>query len=230
MTQQEYQVIENYMLSCMKDSAHDKEHIYRVLYVALDVAQYEKDVDYDILIASCLLHDIGRQEQFENPTLSHAIIGGQKAYDFLMQQGWKEQNAKQVKACIEAHSFRVGNTSVSIEGKILFDADKVDVTGAIGIARTLLYAGEISEPLYSLLPDGTVSDGSNASDGINDNTPSFFHEYRYKLESIHEKLYTERGRTIAKQRQVSAAAFYQSMLQEVRESYANGVGLLKELL
>ena len=31
-----YSLIENYMASCMEDSAHDKEHIYRVLYNAFD--------------------------------------------------------------------------------------------------------------------------------------------------------------------------------------------------
>lgn len=31
--------IEKYMLECMKDSVHDKEHVYRVLYLALDIAK-----------------------------------------------------------------------------------------------------------------------------------------------------------------------------------------------
>ena len=54
-----FEKTEAYMLSCMNDSAHDKEHIYRVLYTALDIAAYEQDVDYEILITACLLHDIG---------------------------------------------------------------------------------------------------------------------------------------------------------------------------
>lgn len=41
MTEKTYKLIENYMLTCMKDSAHDKEHIYRVLYNALDIASTE---------------------------------------------------------------------------------------------------------------------------------------------------------------------------------------------
>ncbi len=62
MDKKQYSEIENYMLTCMQDSAHDREHIYRVLYTALDIARYEKNVDYDILITACLLHDIGRNE------------------------------------------------------------------------------------------------------------------------------------------------------------------------
>lgn len=148
------------MLSCMNDSAHDKEHIYRVLYTALDIAAYEQDVDYEILITACLLHDIGRGEQFENPALCHAAVGGDKAFAFLMDCGWTQERARLVKEAIAAHRYRSKNPPVSVEAKILFDADKLDVTGAIGIARTLLYAGETGCPLYTMNSDGSVNDGS----------------------------------------------------------------------
>lgn len=36
-----YKTLENYMFSCMKDSAYDQEHIYRVLYNALRIAKTE---------------------------------------------------------------------------------------------------------------------------------------------------------------------------------------------
>ena len=36
MDKETYNLIENYMLLCMEDSAHDKEHIYRVLYNSLE--------------------------------------------------------------------------------------------------------------------------------------------------------------------------------------------------
>ena len=88
MNKEEYALIENYMRMCMEDSAHDQEHIYRVLYNALDIAKTEKNVDHDILIAACLLHDIGRKEQFENPALCHAVVGSDKAYRFLREHGF----------------------------------------------------------------------------------------------------------------------------------------------
>ncbi len=78
MKTKDYRLIEAYMLSCMRDSAHDREHIYRVLYAALDIASFEEPVDSDVLIAACLLHDIGRREQFENPALCHAAVGAGK--------------------------------------------------------------------------------------------------------------------------------------------------------
>ena len=128
----------------MQDSAHDEHHVYRVLYNALEIAQDEPDVDYDILICSCLLHDIGRKEQFENPQICHALAGAQKVYTFLTEHHFSESFALQVKSCIETHRYRQNNPPVSPEAKILFDADKLDVAGALGIARTLVYKGKVS--------------------------------------------------------------------------------------
>lgn len=212
------------MLCCMTDSAHDREHIYRVLYVALDIAEQEKNVDYDVLITACLLHDIGRQEQFANPQLCHAVIGADKAYTFLVNHGYGTDFAKKVASCIKLHRFRAGNPPQNIEEKILFDADKIDVTGTLGIARTIFYKGQVNEPLYTLNENGEISDG------FNDDKPSFFQEYKFKLEKLYSKFYTQRGSEIAKQRQCSAIAFYENMCKEVSQSYETGPLILKKLL
>ncbi len=224
MTKEIYIKLENYMLDCMKDSAHDKEHVYRVLYSALDIASKEKEVDYDVLIAACLLHDIARQEQNENPKLCHAEVGAEKAYEFLTENDFEKDFAEKVKHCILCHRFRKNNVPESIEAKILFDADKIDAAGTLGIARTLVYQGAMCEPLYSLLPDGRVSDGSN------DKMPSFFQEYKYKLEKIYSRFYTVRGKEIAEERRKTAESFYNNMLKEVSSSYDNGINLLKDIV
>lgn len=224
MDKSTYSLIEAYMISCMEDSAHDKEHIYRVLYNALRIAKKERDVDYDVLICACLLHDIGRKEQFANPELCHAVIGSEKAYAFLVSNGFENQYAEKVMHCIKTHRYRKNNLPESLEAKILFDADKLDATGAMGIARTLIYNGYLSEPIYSLLPDGSVSDGEK------DATPSFFQEYKYKLEKVYSNFYTAEAKLIAKERQASAAVFYNSLFEEVKSSYENGKDELRKIL
>ena len=223
MTEENYLQWENYMLSCMEDSAHDKEHIYRVLYTALEIARTEQNVDYDVLVCACLLHDIGRKEQYENPAICHAKAGADKAYVFLVENHYAKAFAERVSRCIRVHRFRKDCRPESIEEKILFYADKIDVSGAIGIARTLLYKGQLSQPLYSLTPDGQVSDGTG------DSEESFFQEYKYKLEGIYDSFYTACGRKIAKGRQEAAESFYRSMLQEVRAGYSEGRELLHEV-
>lgn len=212
------------MLACMNDSAHDKDHIYRVLYVALDIASHEDMVDYDVLIAACLLHDIGRQEQFADPSLCHAKVGAEKACRFLLHHGFDGEFAKKVASCIGSHSFRANNPPKSVEANILFDADKIDAAGTIGIARVIFYKGQVNEPLYSVDRDGNVLDGSE------DTEPSFFQEYKFKLEGIYTKLYTKRGYELAQQRKDAAVAFYDNMLQEVASSYRIGKRKLDDAL
>lgn len=201
------------MLSFLQDSIHDKEHVYRVCNIAVDIARYEKDVDMDILMVSCILHDIGRPAERNNPSISHAQVGGEKAFDFLCQNGWSEERANAVKACITQHRFRKNNPPLSIEAKILFDADKFDATGLIGIARTLMYKGLLSEPMYTFNEDGTVSDGDGDKD------PSFMQEYKFKLEKLYDKFYTQRCKELAIKRKKNAMLFYSGLLDELKDVY-----------
>lgn len=219
-----FALLESYMLQCMEDSAHDKEHIYRVLYNALRIAAEEDKINFDVLICSCLLHDIGRKEQYENANICHAIAGGEKAYRFLLKNGFPLAFAQRVQDCIQTHRFRKSRPPQSLEAKILFDADKLDVCGALGIARSLLYVGIVSEPLYSLRPDGTVSDGKY------DEEPSFFHEYKFKLEKLYDCFYTETGKKLALNRRKAAVDFYESIYREVSISHREGQKLLRKLL
>ena len=93
MTKETYQLLEHFMQSQMeeRDSAHNQEHIYRVLAVGLDIAEHEPGVEYDVLIAACLLHDIGRKEQLENPRLCHAaehmLFYWKRVFRRTMQKG-----------------------------------------------------------------------------------------------------------------------------------------------
>lgn len=224
MNQAIYKSIENHMLSLMNDSAHDSDHIYRVLNYALDIGQSE-DIDMDVLLAAALLHDIGRDAQFEDKNLCHAEVGADMAYDFLISLGWSKDQADHVKACIYTHRYRSDRPPVSLEAKILFDADKLDVTGAVGIARTISYKGEVEEPLYTLDVKGQVEAGDDESHG-----PSLLREYHYKLKHIYNRFYTKRASEIAKDRERTAAIFCQAMFEEVSGLYEKGQNILNNFI
>ena len=224
MEKRQFQQIEACMFACMADSAHDREHVYRVLHTALLIAEGERNVDWDVLICAALLHDIGRAEQFADPTLCHAKVGGEKAFQFLMENGYSREFAEQVRHCITAHRFRANCPPETVEAKILFDADKLDAVGAMGIARTLLYQGHEGTPLYALTQEGNISDGTG------DTEDSFFREYRFKLEKLYDRFYTQRGRELARQRQQVAVDFYQAMLAEAQQSRTAGQRILSQLL
>lgn len=120
-----------------------------------------------------------------NQTGTHSYIysapckgGAEKAYSFLIEHDFGKDFAQKVAECIRTHRYRSDDPPQSLEAKILFDADKIDATGATGIARILIYKGRVSEPLYSVRQDGSVPDESK------DVLPSFFQEYQYKLKNV----------------------------------------------
>lgn len=224
MTNTAFARLHAYMLSQMDDAAHDREHIYRVLYNALDIASREDGVNTDVLIAACLLHDVGRREQFADPGVCHARVGAEKAYRFLLESGFSEDFAARVRDAVRTHRFRANDPPVSVEAKILFDADKLDAAGTMGIARTLNYKGQVGDALYELGPDGIPSDGER------DAANTFFNEYTIKLRRLYDRFYTKRGRELAAERKTAAEDFYRALLRESRRPYLVGRGLLETLL
>ena len=183
------------MLTCMQDSAHDMQHVRRVLYNAIEIAKGEENVNMDVLMAAALLHDIGRADEKNDPTADHAITGGDRAYQLLTGTpalDYPPDFAEHVRQCIRTHRFRRNDLPVTIEAKILFDADKLDVCGAIGIARTLMYSGAHDRPIYTTDPDGSIRDGRG------DKEDSFCREYCFKLEGIYDRFLTRRGAELAK--------------------------------
>ena len=207
-----FRAIREYMFECMKDSAHDSEHIFRVLYTALKIAEEIKEVNYDILITACLLHDIGRSEQYADPKVCHAQAGGIKAKAYLLAHNWDEKQAEHVNQCISSHRFRGDNVPESIEAKILFDADKLDASGCLGIARTLLYQGQVGEPLYSTNSD-EICEGLNRDD-----PESFYKEYHFKLKNLYTKFYTSPAKRMARKRKKDAEHFFTGLYSQIRDT------------
>lgn len=208
MTETLFQTIEAYMLQCAKDSAHDAEHIYRVLQNAKIIAKAENNVNEDILITACLLHDIGRPEQFADPSLCHAQIGAEKAKTFLTGLGLETAFIEAVCHCIRTHRFSNRVTPQTIEAKILFDADKLDVTGPLGIARTLQFQGKHDYPLYTRLSDGSIANAEDAE-------KSFFQEYHRKLKKLYDGFLTKEGARIADSYRTAGEAFVDALYRQI---------------
>ena len=208
MEQALYQKIEDYMLQCAGDSAHDKEHIYRVLQHAKAIAKTEENVNTDVLVTACLLHDIGRPEQFADPALCHAQVGAEKARVFLEGMDMDGDFIEAVCHCIRTHRFSNRIPPETVEAKILFDADKLDVVGPLGIARTLQYQGKHDYPLYTRLPDGRIAD-------TEDGEKSFFQEYHRKLKKLYHGFLTEEGHRLAETYRSCAEAFYRALYLQI---------------
>ena len=112
------------------DSAHDFDHVLRVAVMADRIAQAE-GADREIVQAAALLHDIGLDEG----RAGHETSAANRAKEILRAQGYGEPFCAKVAHAIEAHRFRSGPTPQTLEAQVLFDADKLDAIGAIGVAR-----------------------------------------------------------------------------------------------
>ena len=185
-------------------SAHNLDHVFRVYNLCLLISKCEKNVDLEILIPAALLHDIARVEESEDKTgkIDHAVLGSEIAGRILRNLEYEEEKIEKIKHCIKTHRFRTGNIPHTIEAKILFDADKLDVIGASGIARTFMLAGQfgqsltINESLEDYLNSNTVENGRLKD--VSKHTP--FIEYELKFKKIPSKLYTEKAKEMGKER------------------------------
>ncbi|AQS05977.1 HD domain-containing protein [Clostridium beijerinckii] len=200
-------------------SAHNLDHVFRVYNLCLLIAQHEKDIDLEILIPSALLHDIARVEESQDKTgeIDHAVLGSVIAEDILRTLEYEEEKIEKIKHCIIAHRFRTGNEPNTMEAKILFDSDKLDVIGASGIARTFMLAGQfgqrltVNESLDEYLEGNTVENGRLKD--VSKHTP--FIEYEVKFKKIPDKLYTDKAKEIGKERLKFMDEYFNRLKSEI---------------
>jgi uncharacterized protein len=180
------------------DAAHDFDHILRVLANAERIGAAE-GASMEILRTATLLHDIGRAEQTRTG-IDHAETGARQAGELLHQAGQPDDFIVAVCQAIATHRFRTGNAPQSLEAKILYDADKLDSIGAVGVARAFAYSGHHQRPLWCQDETG----GHSA-----------LQEFRQKLVKIKEKLFTRTAREIAQERHQFMVNFFEQMTAEV---------------
>ncbi|MBU5438729.1 HD domain-containing protein [Tissierella sp. MSJ-40] len=203
-------------LSC---SAHNLDHVMRVHNMCIFLAKYEEHVDLDILIPAALLHDIGRviESQDKSGKTDHAILGAEMAEDILRNLDYNEEEIEKIKHCIITHRYRSGNEPRTIEAKILFDADKLDVIGSIGIARTFMISGQFGQSLsQNNLSNDYIINNTSENGRLKDvSKHSPFIEYELKFKKIPEKLYTKKAKEIGKDRLAFMDLFFKKLELEI---------------
>ena len=190
------------------DPAHGFDHVLRVTAMAERIARAE-GADVEIVRAAALLHDVGRGDRSGR---DHAAVAAQRARDIL--QSHPPDKVEAVAQAILQHRFRAGPSPDTLEARCLFDADKLDSIGAIGVARAFAYAGVIGQRLWDeVAPDyadrfarGAARPGEHTS----------HHEYVVKLSQLRDRLTTPTGRAIADERHAVMAAFYERLAREAR--------------
>ena len=187
--------------------SHDWDHTLRVHRLCRRIGAAE-GADLVVVEAAAYLHDIGRTHQDRsNGSLCHAEKGAAMARDLLKQCALAADRADNVIHCIAAHRFRGGEAPRSLEACVLFDADKLDAIGAVGVARAYLFAGELGARLHS--PEIDVARAPAYS--IDD---TGYREYVVKLSKIRERMLTPTGRLLADERHRFMTGFFERFLEE----------------
>jgi uncharacterized protein len=188
--------------------SHGPDHTERVFQNAMAIGR-NMDARLDILAPAALLHDIGRSEEHRSQgQVCHAFFGAELAEDILAKLGYSEEDRAAICHCIRAHRFRGATQPESLEAKILFDADKLDSIGAIGIGRAFLFAGQIGAQLYN--PD--ADHGQTAPYSAEDTA---YREFQVKMCKVCSMMLTQMGRKIAKRRHDFMEIFFAELNLEI---------------
>ena len=201
---------------------HNMDHVRRVYNLAIHLAQ-DENVDLEVIKLATLLHDIGGKRELDDPTgqTDHAVESVKMAEDILNSFGYSEEKTRHIQDCILSHRFKTNNKPKTKEAQIVFDADKLDVTGAIGLARAFVWVGKNDAHIYRKVDidqyikenlsggeiNGRIKDKSQHSPQI---------EFETKLKSLGDKLYTNKAKEIFKKRFEYVESYLDRLEKEIK--------------
>src|SRR5947209_12168860 len=137
-----------------EDAAHDFDHLERVMAIA-DTISAREGGDLPTIWAAVAFHDI-EQERERRQGGDHAFIGYELAAELLTNTLFPQEAIPGVQQAIREHRMTGGVAPQTLEGRILYDADKIDCLGAIGIGRLYMITGRYNQKVYSPVPDEIV--------------------------------------------------------------------------
>ena len=95
----------------------------------------------------------------------------------------------------------------------MFDADKLDAIGAIGIARAFAYSGRAGHRLWAPVADDYLARWQAGAVAPDEHTAA--HEFVVKLSRLQDRLFTPAGRRIAAERHQVMVRFFERIADEV---------------
>lgn len=203
--------VENYVKKvCEKDcTGHDWWHIQRVYQNSMLINKQEKANEF-LLTMIALLHDL----------YDHKFYKGnaeEKLIQTLQELGIYEHIDKKdieniIYSCVNL-GFSANFSSqkeLSLEGRIVQDADRLDGMGAIGIARVFTYGGKNGRPIYNPNDHELVSEEEYRKIGSRTAINHFYD----KLLKLKDFMNTNTAKTIAQERHQYLENFLQEFFKE----------------
>jgi len=189
--------------------SHGWDHTLRVYRLCRHIGTVE-NTDMDVLLIAAYLHDVGRcYQDASNGAVCHAEKGARIAEPIVRTLPFSDDQKWNIVHSIKSHRFRNDLKPRTLEARVLFDADKLDAIGAVGIARAYLFAGEIGARLHNedLAVEQTEMYSKNDTG---------FREYQVKLCKIKDRILTREGRRMAVDRHAYMEDFFKRFLEEYK--------------
>lgn len=187
---------------------HDFDHTQRVLANAMRLADELPPADRRVVRMAALLHDIARPEEMaDEGRTCHAELGAELVVPLLREAGFGEAFTAHVSAAVLTHRYRSGWIPASLEAEIVYDADKLDSLGAVGIGRAFLFAGRVHARLHNTEKEAVLSPAYSRED-------TAYREYLVKLRHLPGGMLTEPGRRIARGRARFMRTFFRRLNEE----------------
>lgn len=194
------------------DPVHDFDHVKRVYQLAEKIGAAE-GADLEIVRAAVLLHDASGAAPGDSAARAdHHQASATFAGEVLRAEGWPADRITAVQHCIRAHRFRTGEAPQTLEAQVMFDSDKLDVLGAIGVMRVAAYAARAGQPLTGEPSPRFLATGEKELG--EPHTP--YHEFLFKLSRVQERLHTPTARALATERHRYLAEFFDRLALEVK--------------
>jgi len=188
------------------DPAHDFSHILRVCNNARIIGMQE-GADMRVLLLAALLHDLGSEKgkgsKNEKTNEPRSMI-----HSFLCALGLDEELKEKVTYAVDVHSFSKGIVPITLEARILQDADRLDAIGAIGIARVFLTGGTLGREIYN--PEDPFCREREPDDG----RWNLDHFYS-KLLKLESGMHTPAGRRLAARRTEVLRRYLSDLEEEI---------------
>ena len=177
------------------EGGHDWFHIERVFKNSVLISKNEV-CDTTVVKLGALLHDIADSKFHDGDE----TVGPRIAREFLESENVDKEIITHVVNIIENISYKGGNFEKKFSSKeldVVQDADRLDAIGAIGIARAFNYGGFKNRTLYD--PNIAPNSSMTKEEYKKNDSPTLNHFYE-KLLLLKDKMNTETGKQIAKER------------------------------
>ena len=191
----------------INDSAHDFAHIMRVFKNAQKICKKE-NANEKLVLSAVLLHDIVSYPKSDKRSKLSSIKSAEKSKKILKKFNFTKEEIQIISDAIRDHSFSRNKIPLTLEGKILQDADRLDAIGAIGIARVFAVSGSEKRPFYN------VKDPFCKNRPPNDKIWALDHFYQ-KLLKLESLMNTTSGKIEAKKRTKILKNFLNELKKEI---------------